>query len=192
MQAQGGWSQRRCQARVDERVEAFARDVAEATRRELVTYRVYSLILTVGEVVGPALESTFHESVLDKIDGLLPLDVRTSESDVNEATRPIAEEVERELEAVRQVETFVMVDEFEGKGRADDSIPACANGDVPTSRPLGGIRAIMSASISARRGRGSLSSQAPASSSCTPISRSARNRSRRFPRRAETSRGARR
>ena len=165
-QAQGGWSQRRYQARADERIEAFARDVAEETREELDQSGIDMLVMAAGEVVSSALDSEFHETVKSRIIGKVAMDIRASLSDVIEATRPLAEKAEREREkdVVRrvtdgigagtygaggvsdvltalqagQVETLVMVDDFSGRGWADYSMPAFGNGDVPSSHPLGG------------------------------------------------------
>ena len=165
-QAQGGWSQRRYQARADEKVEAFARDVAEQTREEMDRLKIDTLIVAAGDVMAPALDDAFHESVKERVVDRIHLDIRTSVPELIEATRPIADKAERarEREAVRlvrdgvgagtygaggvsdvltalqagQVETLVMVDDFEGNGWADYAMPAFGNGDVPTSHPLGG------------------------------------------------------
>ena len=165
-QSQGGWSQRRFQARADERIEAFARDVAEETREELERADIDMLVIAAGEVVASALDDAFHESVKERIIGNVSLDIRTSLPDVIDATRSVAEkaEREREQEAVRQVgdgvgagtygaggvsdvltalqagqvETLVMVDDFSGTGWADYTMPAFGNGEVPSNHPLGG------------------------------------------------------
>ena len=51
-QQTGGWSQRRLQARAEERINAFVRSVAEETRRELEATGVKHLILRESELLG--------------------------------------------------------------------------------------------------------------------------------------------
>lgn len=165
-QSQGGWSQRRFQNRADERVEAFARDVAEETRKEVDNLGVESIVIAGDEVITSVLEESLHESVRDKVVGNLRLDIRALDHEIVEATLPLAEKAERarENEAVQrvsdgigagtygaggasdvltalqagQVETLVMVDDFEAQGWADFDMPAYGAGDLPTTHPLGG------------------------------------------------------
>ncbi|MDQ3657265.1 MAG: hypothetical protein M3457_19600 [Chloroflexota bacterium] len=168
-QAQGGWSQRRFQQRADERVEAFARDVAEETRKALDELDVWMLIVAGDEVITPVLDASFHQTVKDRVIATLRLDIRTSESDLLEATLPVAEAAARDREAAivqrlqdaighgefgakgakevvsalqaGQVDTLVMVDDFEAIGWADFGFPAYGTGDPPKTHPLGGDRA---------------------------------------------------
>lgn len=165
-QQQGGFSQRRFQARADERVSAFAQQVAEETQRALEEVDAPMLIIAGDEVMTSALDEQFHESVKDRIAGTVRLDVRASESDILEATLPIAEKAERqrELEGLRelrdrlganggavaspedvltalqagQVMTLFMNDDFDSPGWADYSMPLYGVGDPPSEHPAGG------------------------------------------------------
>lgn len=165
-QQQGGWSQRRFQQRADERVEAFARDIAEETRMALDELGVDMLILAGDEVITSALDASFHQSVQDRVIATLRLDIQTSDSALLEASLPVAEQAARDREVTvaqrlqdaigagaygasgasdvlaalqaGQVETLVMVDDFTGAGWADFGFPAFGTGDLPRDHPLGG------------------------------------------------------
>ncbi|MDQ4044898.1 MAG: hypothetical protein M3173_05555, partial [Chloroflexota bacterium] len=165
-QAQGGWSQRRYQARADERIEAFARDVAEETRKVMDEEGIDSLVIAGDEVITSALDGEMHESVKERVIGSIHLNIDSSESELLEASMPVALKAERqrELEAVQrasdgigadtfgaggpqkvldalqagQVMTLVLNDDFEGVGWADYTFPAYGVGDLPTSHPFGG------------------------------------------------------
>lgn len=165
-QQQGGWSQRRYQMRAQERVEAFADDVAEETRKALDRLGVDMVIVAGNEVMTSALHSAFHETVQDCVVETIHMDMTASESDILEATLPIVTRVEREREEVYvqrledaigmdargakgqadtlralqngQVDVLLMADTFEGDGWADYSMHAFGVGDVPTQHPLGG------------------------------------------------------
>jgi hypothetical protein len=165
-QQQGGWSQRRYQARASERIEAFAHDVAEETTKELDISGVKMLVLAAAEVMRVALENELPEAVRDLVIGTIHLDMRATDDEMIEAAWPVVEKTEREHErqAVQsvsdgvgastngaggasdvltalqagQVMTLVMNDDFEGTGWADFTMPAYGVGDLPTSHPLGG------------------------------------------------------
>jgi hypothetical protein len=165
-QQQGGWSQRRFQARADERVNAFARAVADETRRALDEQGVPMLIVAGDEVITSALDAALHPTVKDRIVATIRLDNRASEREVVEATQPIAERAERERElasarAVRdalggggagaggaeatlaalqagQVKMLVVVDDFASPGWADYALPLYGAGDLPSEHPAGG------------------------------------------------------
>lgn len=165
-QQQGGWSQRRFQARADERVNAFARDIAEETRKALDEARVEMLILAGDEVITSALDDAFHQSVKDRIVGHLRLDIRTDEHDLISETQPVAEQAARDRETAiverlqnavgaggqgatgaedtlnalqaGQVGTLLMNDDFSGTGWADYTLPAFGTGAIPDRHPLGG------------------------------------------------------
>jgi hypothetical protein len=165
-QMQGGWSQRRFQARAGERVDAFARDIAGETQRALDELGIAMLIVAGDEVITSPLDASFHQTVKDRVIATLRLDVQTSDSDLLEATLPVAEQAERERESdlvqrlrdaighgeygasgaaevltalqAGQVDTLVMVDDFEAAGWADFGFPAFGTGDPPKSHPLGG------------------------------------------------------
>lgn len=165
-QQQGGWSQRRYQNRAGERIEAFARDVAEETRKQLDRLGVDDLIVGGNEVMTSALDGAFHETVKERLVDTVPMDMTVSDSEVIEATMPIVTQVEREREeaAVRaladmigmdargasgpadtlralqngQVDVLLMVDTFEGLGWADYGMHVFGIGDLPTTHPVGG------------------------------------------------------
>ncbi len=165
-QQQGGWSQRRYQARADERVEAFARDIAEETRTRLDRLGVDSLIVAGAEVMTSALDHAFHQSVKDRIVGTIRMETWSSDSEVIEATLPMLADVERkrEEEAVRnlrdhvgaktrgaagvadtlralqngQAGELVVLDTFEAKGWADYGMHVFGVDNHPTQHPVGG------------------------------------------------------
>jgi len=165
-QQQGGWSQRRFQQRADERVEAFARDIARETRKALDELGIGMLIVAGDEVITSALDAAFHQSVQDRVIATLRLDIRTSETDLLEATLPVAGRAEREREVALvqrlhdaighgefgaggaeavlaalqagQVDTLVMTDDFQEAGWADFGFPAYGAGEPPSVHPLGG------------------------------------------------------
>lgn len=165
-QQQGGWSQRRYQARADERIEAFAGDVAEETGKALDEDGVQSLIVAGNEVMTTALDHEFHETVKSRIIDTIHLDIRTDQSEVIGATFPIAEQGERSREAAKvdtirdlvgadargaagaeatllalqagQVDELLMVDTFEGTGWADYEMYVFGVGERPSEHPTGG------------------------------------------------------
>lgn len=165
-QQQGGWSQRRFQARADERVNAFARDIAEETRKALDSAGVEMLLIAGDEVITSALDDAFHPGVKDRIVGQLRLDIRIDEHELIAETQPVAEQAARDREAAiierlqnavgagrqgatgaedtlialqaGQVETLIMNDDFSGTGWADYSLPAYGVGTLPERHPLGG------------------------------------------------------
>ncbi|MGB3306565.1 MAG: Vms1/Ankzf1 family peptidyl-tRNA hydrolase [Thermomicrobiales bacterium] len=165
-QQQGGWSQQRYQARADERLDAFARDIAEQTQDALNNLNVDMLIVAGEEVITTALSDQFHETVKDRIIATIPLDIRTNDADLISVTLPTAAQAERkrEAEAVRllkdaigvgnqgvagaegtilalqagEVQTLVLADGFNGQGWADFAMPAYGVGAIPDEHPLGG------------------------------------------------------
>ncbi len=165
-QSQGGWSQRRYENRAEERIEAFARDIAEETRKALTELNVNLLIVAGNEVMKTALESALHSTVQDRVIATIAMDIRSSDHDVMIETLPVAEKAEREREAaavvrmqnaigeggrgvggpeatlealqVGQVDTLLLNDDFTGNGWADYTLPAYGVGDVPSEHPLAG------------------------------------------------------
>ena len=107
-QQQGGWSQQRYQNRADERVEAFARTIAEETRRALgegsgsdrLSHRRRRRA-----DVSPLLNAEFHETVKQRILGQIHLPIEANITEVAAAAEPLVEEAERrrEMEAVQAV-----------------------------------------------------------------------------------------
>jgi hypothetical protein len=165
-QQQGGWSQRRFQARADERVEAFARDIAEETHKALDLLGVETLIVAGSEVITSALDAAFHDSVKERIAETIRLEMVASEQEMIEATLPIAEEAERTRETAAverlqervgsgergaagmadtlralqngQADEVIVADTFEGAGWADYDMHVFGVGNLPTQHPLGG------------------------------------------------------
>jgi len=165
-QQQGGWSQRRFQARADERVAAFARGIAEETRQALDEAEVGMLIVAGDEVITSALDPAFHQTVTDRIVGVLRLDIGATQEEIVAAAMPLVAQAERdrETEAVAALEdglggdgaaavgpddtltalqagqaaTLVLVDDFSGQGWADYALPLHGVGDVPAEHPAGG------------------------------------------------------
>ena len=165
-QQQGGWSQRRYQSRAEERVEAFVRTVAEEVQRELETANIDQLVLGGDEQITSLFSETVHQTVQAKIVGTTPFDIRGSESEIVEATLPLAEQAEREQEAALigriengigpgggavhgavetmtalqtgQVMTLVMNDDFRAPGWADFTFPLYGVGEPTGEHPGGG------------------------------------------------------
>jgi hypothetical protein len=136
-QQQGGWSQQRYQNRADERVEAFARTIAEETRRafEAVNAPVpYDyLIISANEQMFTLLTSELHETIKELVLGQITLPIDANITEVTAAAQPLVEEAERkrEMEAVQAVRDGVGAG---GKGVAGavDTITALETGQVMT------------------------------------------------------------
>jgi hypothetical protein len=170
-QQQGGWSQRRYQARADERVEAFARTIAEETRRALAKggVSIPYLILAADEPMFSALNAELHQTVSERIVGRIHLSPDAGGTDVAAEAEPLVDAAERkrELETVQavtdgvgagsrgvagatgtltaletgQVMTLVMNDDFAGPGWADYTLPLYGIGEPPREHPAAGDRA---------------------------------------------------
>ena len=136
-QQQGGWSQKRYQNRADERVEAFARTIAEETRRAFeevnapVPYEY--LIIAANEPMFTLLNAELHETIRERVLGQITLPIEASITEVTAAAQPLIEEAERkrEKEAVQAVRDGVGAG---GKGVAGavDTITALETGQVMT------------------------------------------------------------
>lgn len=165
-QSQGGWSQRRFQARQDERLQHFARAVAEETRRILDEEKIDMLVMSVGEVFGSAVNEELHQSVKEAIVGEISLAANAPEHEIVEAAQNVAEQAERNREAENiqlledaigagsngasgaadvmralgngQVSKLLMASDFNGTGWADFSMNLFGTGNLPTSHPAGG------------------------------------------------------
>jgi hypothetical protein len=165
-QQQGGWSQRRYQARADERIEAFAGTVAELTRKVVEVGAVDHLILMGDEVNLPPFRQALHQTIAAKVIGVLPSTMNATEQELMELTVPLIEAAERqsELAAVRavrdavgaggpgaagaeavltalqagQVRTLVMNDDLAGAAWADYTLPLVGAGGPPGAHPAGG------------------------------------------------------
>jgi peptide subunit release factor 1 (eRF1) len=165
-QSQGGWSQRRYQMRAEERIEAFAGDVAEETRKALDRHGVDTLVVAGNEVMTSALDHEFHQTVKDRVVSTIHLDMTATDDEVIKATLPIVEQEERNREAtivqsvldnigaggrgaggpeetlqalqIGQVDTLVLVETFEGTGWADFEMQVYGIGAIPAEHPLSG------------------------------------------------------
>lgn len=165
-QAQGGWSQKRYQRRADERVEHFAKAVAEDVRVALHAGKLTRLVVLGDEVILPALDVGFHQTVKDRILGTMPGDIRATATDLVAHTLPLVRQKEREREAAAvqrardltksggpgvtgaadvlmalqagQVQILVMNDDFSEPGWADYTLPLFGVGLAPSLHPAGG------------------------------------------------------
>jgi hypothetical protein len=136
-QQQGGWSQQRYQNRADERVEAFARTIAEETRRAFeevnapIPYE--HLIIAANEQMFTLLNGELHQTIQERVLGQITLPIEANISEVTAAAEPLVEEAERrqEMEAVQAVSDGVGAG---GKGVAGavDTITALETGQVMT------------------------------------------------------------
>ena len=108
-QQQGGWSQQRYQNRADERVEAFARTIAEETRRAFeevnAPVRYEYLIVAANEQMFTLLNGELHETIKERVLGQITLPIEANITEVTAAAEPLVEEAERrrEMEAVQAV-----------------------------------------------------------------------------------------
>jgi peptide subunit release factor 1 (eRF1) len=165
-QEQGGWSQRRYQTRADVRIDSFAHEIAEDTRKMLDEFDIDTLIVAGDEIITSALESNVHKTVKDRWLKTVHLGIRSNMEDVLNVTTPIVEQMVRDEEVaaverlsdaigeggfgatgpeevlnalqVGQVDTLVMADDFAGSGWADYSMPLFGVGDPPSKHPLNG------------------------------------------------------
>jgi hypothetical protein len=170
-QQQGGWSQRRYQARADERVEHVAKELAEETRRALqeLNEGVEYLIVAADEPMYSALMDEFHKTVRARLIGRVHLELEDGVTEVIDEAEPLVMQAERqqELEAVRtahdaraaggpgaegseetvvavqtgQAQTLVMNEDYSEVGWADYTLPLIGVGPLPEEHPAGGDRA---------------------------------------------------
>lgn len=165
-QQAGGWSQRRFQARADERVAAFAKGIAAETRAFLEATGVTTMLILAGdEIMTSALDAELHQTVKDRIIRTLRLDMDASPDALVAATLPLVEQRERDREAERvddlrdqlgagglavagieavltslhygQVMTVVLNDDFRMSGWADYAMHVYGVEAPPGSHPLG-------------------------------------------------------
>lgn len=164
--AQGGWSQRRFQTRNEERRAHFARAIAEETRRAMHDSNIKMLVVAAGDVMASALQAEFHEEVKKRTIGTIHLDVRATYDEIRDATLPLVEAAENEIEfetvttlldqvgagnrgvvgieetmeALQrgQAMTTVMSSEFSAQGWADYVMNVYGTGPIPESHPAGG------------------------------------------------------
>jgi hypothetical protein len=167
-QKQGGWSQRRYQARADERVEHVAKAVADETRHAFdeSSIGLNYLVVAADEPIYSALQEEFHETVKSRIIGRVHLEMEAGIKEVVDVAEPVVQQAERqrEMEAVQavldgagagdkgaagaeatllaletgEVMTLVMNEDFTQAGWADYSLPIVGAGEPPKEHPAGG------------------------------------------------------
>jgi peptide subunit release factor 1 (eRF1) len=172
-QQQGGWSQKRYQARADERVEHFAKTIAEETRKEIAAGEpgIPYLIIAAEEPMSSALDTAFHQTVTERVIGRISVSPEDGITQIAARAAPLVErqERQREMAAVQaardgagegtggvtgieetltalqsgQVMTLVMNDDFSRAGWADYTLPVYGVDDVPREHPAGGDAADM-------------------------------------------------
>ena len=167
-QRSGGLNAQRYQNRADERVEAFARTVAEQVNRlfmESATPPDY-LILSDEEPMSTAIVEHLHKEVSPRVLGKAVLGKDPLPTEIAAIVAPMIEAAERqeEIDAVQkvadnvgaqtlgiagavdtlralangQVQTLVMNDDFSATGWADYSLPVFGLGEIPAEHPAGG------------------------------------------------------
>lgn len=165
-QHQGGFSQQRFQNRAGEKVDAFARAIAEEARKALEMQPVEMIVLAGEERMTSVLHDALHQSIQERVVGVVPVDIRANTEELLAAVLPLLAGAERrqELEAVKrvtdgqgpgghatagaedvlvalqsgQVMTLVMNDDFHSRGWADYTMPVYGAGKPPTRHPAGG------------------------------------------------------
>ncbi|MDQ2651857.1 MAG: hypothetical protein M3Z20_02335, partial [Chloroflexota bacterium] len=167
-QSTGGLNAQRYQNRADERVEAFARTVAEQVNRlfmESGTPPDY-LILSDEEPMSTAIAEHLHKEVSPKVLGRVVLGKDPLPAEIAAIVAPMIEAAERqeETDAVQkvadnvgaqtlgiagavdtlralangQVQLLVMNDDFTATGWADYTLPLFGLGGIPAEHPAGG------------------------------------------------------
>lgn len=165
-QQAGGWSQRRFQARADERIEATAAVVADEVRTALTESGVDTLIVGGAEVMMSALESAWHDEVRERVLDTIRVAPDATNHDLADQVAPVLEAAERESEesavsdvedaigegalgwsgaeavaialARSQVELLVMNDDFAASGWVDPDFALAGTGEPPADHPAGG------------------------------------------------------
>ena len=163
---QGGFSQQRFQNRAGEKVDAFARAIAEEMRKAFDDHPVEMIVLAGDEIITSALNDALHQTLKERVIGIARVDMHANTDELLEAVLPMVAEAERtqELEAVQrvndgqgpgghatagaedvlvalqsgQVMTLVMNDDFHGSGWADYTMPVYGVGTPPKKHPAGG------------------------------------------------------
>ncbi|MFN8662231.1 MAG: hypothetical protein U0075_10090 [Thermomicrobiales bacterium] len=167
-QSTGGLNAQRYQNRANERVEAFARTVAEQVNRlfmESSTPPDY-LILSDDEPMSTAISEHLHKDVTPKVLGKIQLGKDPLPTEIAAIVAPMIEAAERQEEtdaaqkvadnvgsqnlgiagavdtlralANGQVQMLVMNNDFSAPGWADYTLPLFGLGDIPAEHPAGG------------------------------------------------------
>lgn len=163
---QVGWSESRYQRSSEERLDAFAKVIADETRRLMDEQKIDSLVLAGDDSIVSELMSAFHQTVQDRIVGKIRREMHEAESALVDAALPVVEQAEREQEMAQvttlrdavaaggrgaagpvdvitalqagQVQTLLLTDDFDGPGWADYSLPVYGAGERPNEHPAGG------------------------------------------------------
>ncbi len=167
-QSTGGLNAQRYQNRADERVEAFARVVAEQVNRLFMESSAPPdyLILSDDEPMSTAIAEHLHKEVAPKVLGKVVLGKDPLPAEIAAIVAPMTEAAERqeETDAVQkvadnvgaqtlgiagavdtlralangQVQLLVMNDDFTATGWADYTLPLFGLGEIPAEHPAGG------------------------------------------------------
>lgn len=165
-QQTGGLRQSRLAARVDERINAFARGIAEETQRVMDEGEARMLVVAGNEIMTSALDAEFHPTVKEKIAATIRIDPTASADDIISSTWPLALAWEREQEqgdietlraqalserlgtygtdavlralAIGQAERLIINADYAASGWADYNLPLYGTGDIPSEHPAGG------------------------------------------------------
>jgi hypothetical protein len=162
----GAWAYRRYRNRLDERVQHFARAIADEVRRRMADEKIEMLVLSTSEVFGPALQEELHQSVAERVVGRLQLASNAPEHEIVSAAQDLARQAERDREvkdvqrlndaigsgrggasgeaevlralAAGQASMLLMARDFQATGWADYTLPLYGTGDVPSQHPAQG------------------------------------------------------
>ena len=167
-QSTGGLNAQRYQNRANERVEAFARVVADQVNRLFMESSAPPdyLILSDDEPMSTAISEHLHKDVSPKVLAKIELGKDPLPTEIAAIVAPLIEAAERqeEVDAVQkvadnvgaqtlgiagavdtlralangQVQTLVMNDDFSGTGWADYTLPLFGLGEIPAEHPAGG------------------------------------------------------
>jgi hypothetical protein len=165
-QQTGGWSQARLQRRADERVEQFAKQVAQETRDRMNDGSTAGLVLALSEPLLTAIEQELHQSIRERVVGYTAVHDFATTQEVIDTVEPVVADAERtrEQDVVQsiqdnrgegqravigtddvlmalqsgQVMTLVLNEDFHGEGWVDFSLPLYGSGAPPKQHPAGG------------------------------------------------------
>lgn len=167
-QSTGGLNAQRYQNRANERVEAFARVVADQVNRLFMESSAPPdyLILSDDEPMSTAISEHLHKDVSPKVLAKIELGKDPLPTEIAAIVAPLIEAAERqeEVDAVQkvadnvgaqtlgiagavdtlralangQVQMLVMNDDFSGTGWADYTLPLFGLGEIPAEHPAGG------------------------------------------------------
>lgn len=166
LRRQAGGSQRRYQARAGERLDQFARAIADGVRQLLEGSGIKVLVVVGDEVMTSPLNQFLHESVSDSVIASVRGTMQMTNTELVELTMPYAMAAERERESAlvgqitrrlgqadraasgaetvmaalqnRQVSDLALVDDLHQTGWADYSARIVGVGPMPENHPTDG------------------------------------------------------